>query len=137
MGAGQVPYDHDLLRQASSLLRRLPAMESKQFKEEYLTVQACCKAVHLQGMRLCVLTAANGYLRTLVETIISVTRQVASFVVMYEGEITRLWTVLQEYSDAMLSLMMSTVTKGLYNVNEMVDKFTLAYDRLGRRRNPI
>ena len=38
MGAGQVPYDHDLLRQASSLLRRLPAMESKQFKEEYLTV---------------------------------------------------------------------------------------------------
>ena len=88
-------------------------------------------------MRLCVLTAANGYLHTLVETIIPVTRQVASFVVMYEGEITRLWTVLQEYSDAMLSLMMSTVTKGLYNVNEMVDKFTLAYDRLGRRRNPI
>ena len=44
---------------------------------------------------------------------------------------------LQEYSDAMLSLMMSTITKGLYNVNEMVDKFNLAYDKLGRRRTPM
>ena len=41
---------------------------------------------------------------------------------------------LQEYSDAMLSLMMSTITKGLYNVNELVDKFNAAYDKLGRRR---
>ncbi|DBA83566.1 TPA: hypothetical protein ACH3X2_006482 [Trebouxia sp. C0005] len=79
MQDGQVPYDHALLRQASSLLRRLPAMDSKQFKEEYI----------------------------------------------------------MEYSDAMLSLMMSTITKGLYNVNEMVDKFNMAYDKLGRRRNPI
>jgi hypothetical protein len=46
-------------------------------------------------------------------------------------------TCVQEYSDAMLSLMMSTITKGLYNVNEMVDKFNMAYDKLGRRRNPI
>ena len=44
---------------------------------------------------------------------------------------------LQEYSDAMLSLMMSTITKGLYNVNEMVDKFNMAYDKLGRRRTPL
>ncbi len=36
--AGLVPYDHALLRQASSLLRRLPAMDSKQFKEEYIMV---------------------------------------------------------------------------------------------------
>ncbi|DBB04951.1 TPA: hypothetical protein ACH3X3_010232 [Trebouxia sp. C0006] len=79
MQDGLVPYDHALLRQASSLLRRLPAMDSKQFKEEYIV----------------------------------------------------------EYSDAMLSLMMSTITKGLYNVNEMVDKFNMAYDKLGRRRNPI
>ena len=33
--------------------------------------------------------------------------------------------------------MMSTVTKGLYNVNEVVDKFNMAYDRLGRRRPPM
>ncbi|KAL3161406.1 hypothetical protein ABBQ32_010296 [Trebouxia sp. C0010 RCD-2024] len=79
MQNGQVPHDHALLRQASSLLRSLPAMESKQFKQEYI----------------------------------------------------------MEYSDAMLSLMMSTVTKGLYNVNEVVDKFNMAYDRLGRRRTPM
>ena len=36
--AGQVPHDHALLRQASSLLRSLPAMESKQFKQEYIMV---------------------------------------------------------------------------------------------------
>ena len=36
--AGLVPYDHALLRQASSLLRRLPAMDCKQFKEEYIMV---------------------------------------------------------------------------------------------------
>lgn len=44
---------------------------------------------------------------------------------------------LQEYSDAMLSFMMSTITKGLYNVNDMVDKYNVAYDKLGRRRNPM
>lgn len=44
---------------------------------------------------------------------------------------------LQEYSDAMLSLMMSTITKGLYSVNDMVDKYNVAYDRLGRRRTPM
>ena len=37
--AGQLPYDHALLRQASSLLRRLPAMDSTQFKEQYITVR--------------------------------------------------------------------------------------------------
>lgn len=35
----------------------------------------------------------------------------------------------------MLSFMMSTITKGLYNVNDMVDKYNVAYDKLGRRRN--
>ena len=44
---------------------------------------------------------------------------------------------LQEYSDAMLSLMMSTITKGLYSVNDMVDKYNVAYDKLGRRRTPM
>ena len=44
---------------------------------------------------------------------------------------------LQEYSDAMLSLMMSTITKGLYSVNDMVDKYNVAYDKLGRRRTPL
>ena len=38
--AGQAPYDHALLRQTSSLLRSLPAMESKQFKQEYIMVCA-------------------------------------------------------------------------------------------------
>ena len=48
-----------------------------------------------------------------------------------------IWAVLQEYSDAMLSLMMSSITKGLHSVNEMVDKFNMAYDKLGRRRPPM
>mmetsp|Transcript_3729 Transcript_3729/g.13352 ORF Transcript_3729/g.13352 Transcript_3729/m.13352 type:complete len:331 (-) Transcript_3729:984-1976(-) len=35
--AGQLPYDHALLRDISSLTRRLPAMNSDQFQQDFLT----------------------------------------------------------------------------------------------------
>ena len=44
---------------------------------------------------------------------------------------------MQEHSDAMLSLLMSTITKGLHNVNELTDKYNTAYNKLGRRRNVV
>jgi hypothetical protein len=34
---GELPIDHSLLRQVSSLVRRLPAIDSAQFQEEFLT----------------------------------------------------------------------------------------------------
>ncbi|XP_020083308.1 COP9 signalosome complex subunit 6a [Ananas comosus] len=37
MQRGEIPCDNSLLRQVSSLLRRLPAMESEKFQDEFLT----------------------------------------------------------------------------------------------------
>lgn len=34
---GELPLDHSLLRQVSSLVRRLPAIDSAHFREEFLT----------------------------------------------------------------------------------------------------
>lgn len=79
MEAGYVPYDHALLRQTSSLLQRLPAMNTQRFQDEYT----------------------------------------------------------REHSDAMLSLLMSTITKGLHNVNEITEKYNVAYNKIGRRRNVL
>ncbi|XP_020266655.1 COP9 signalosome complex subunit 6a, partial [Asparagus officinalis] len=36
MQRGDIPLDHSLLRQVSSLLRRLPAMESEKFQDDFL-----------------------------------------------------------------------------------------------------
>ena len=37
-GTGEVPYDYSLLREVSSLLRRLPAVDSSKFQENFLMV---------------------------------------------------------------------------------------------------
>ena len=36
--AGELPLDHDLVRQAAGLIKRLPAVDSPQFGEDYATV---------------------------------------------------------------------------------------------------
>ena len=41
---------------------------------------------------------------------------------------------LQEYNDAMLTVFMSSLTKGVQGINEVVDKHTIAYERSSRRR---
>lgn len=38
MPAGALPYDHQLVRQAAALVRRLPVLDTPQFHEDYLTV---------------------------------------------------------------------------------------------------
>jgi hypothetical protein len=38
---------------------------------------------------------------------------------------------LQETSDSMLALYLSTITKGIASINDVVDKVQLAYDRPG------
>jgi hypothetical protein len=35
--AGALPYDHQLVRQAATLVRRLPVLDTPQFHEDYLT----------------------------------------------------------------------------------------------------
>jgi COP9 signalosome complex subunit 6 len=35
---GEAPYDHSLLRQVSSLIRRLPAIDSSRFQDDFLMV---------------------------------------------------------------------------------------------------
>ena len=41
---------------------------------------------------------------------------------------------VQEYNDAMLTVFMSSLTKGVQGINEIVDKHTIAYERSSRRR---
>ena len=40
VNAGDIPCENSLLRQVSSLLRRLPAIESEKFQDDFLTVSA-------------------------------------------------------------------------------------------------
>ena len=44
--AGALPYDHQLVRQAATLVRRLPVLDTPQFHEDYLT--ASCKPMSLE-----------------------------------------------------------------------------------------
>lgn len=39
--AGDIPCENSLLRQVSSLLRRLPAIESEKFQDDFLMVSDC------------------------------------------------------------------------------------------------
>jgi COP9 signalosome complex subunit 6 len=72
---GELPIDHSLLRQVSSLVRRLPAIDSAQFQEEFLT----------------------------------------------------------EYNDTLLMTYLAGITKGTSTLNELVEKFNVAYEKHSRR----
>lgn len=74
--SGEVAYPHALLRQISSLVHSLPAMNTAAFNKDYLT----------------------------------------------------------EYNNTLLTIYLSTITKGVYTMNEIVDKFMIAYDKSARRR---
>lgn len=39
--AGELPMDHSLVRQVAGLVQRLPAVDSPQFRQDYLTVSHC------------------------------------------------------------------------------------------------
>ena len=43
---------------------------------------------------------------------------------------------VQEYNDAMLTVFLSSITKGTQNVLEVVDKYCVTYDKSQRRRGP-
>eukprot|EP00897_Mesotaenium_endlicherianum_P004806 jgi/Mesen1/4353/ME000022S03643 len=73
--SGNVPYDHSLLRQVSSLVRRLPTIDSPKFQEDFLT----------------------------------------------------------EMNDTLIVTFLASITKGTSSINELVDKFNVAYDKQGRR----
>ncbi|KAL2609792.1 hypothetical protein R1flu_028365 [Riccia fluitans] len=72
---GEVPYEHSLLRQISSLVRRLPAIDSPKFQDDFL----------------------------------------------------------MEYNDTLLMTYLATITKCSSTINELVDKFNVAYDKQSRR----
>ncbi|XP_054798867.1 COP9 signalosome complex subunit 6a-like [Prosopis cineraria] len=75
MQKGDVPCDNSLLRQVSSLLRRLPAIESGKFQDDFL----------------------------------------------------------MEYNDTLLITYLAMMTNCSSAMNELVDKFNIAYDRHSRR----
>ncbi|PIA63756.1 hypothetical protein AQUCO_00201238v1 [Aquilegia coerulea] len=75
MQKGDIPYDNSLARQVSSLLRRLPAIESGKFQDDFL----------------------------------------------------------MEYNDTLLVTYLAMITNCSSTMNELVDKFNIAYDRQGRR----
>eukprot|EP00850_Spirogloea_muscicola_P014911 SM000110S18918 [mRNA] locus=s110:322120:324920:+ [translate_table: standard] len=72
---GDVPHQRSLLRQIASLVQKLPAIDSSQFQDDFLT----------------------------------------------------------EYNDTLLMTYLASMTKTTSVMNEMVDKFSLAYDKQGRR----
>ncbi|XP_009120144.1 COP9 signalosome complex subunit 6a isoform X1 [Brassica rapa] len=75
MQKGDIPCENSLLRQVSSLLRRLPAMESERFQDNFL----------------------------------------------------------MEYNDKLLVTYLAMITNCTSTMDEMVDKFNIAYDRNARR----
>jgi COP9 signalosome complex subunit 6 len=76
---GLIPPDHGILRQLSSLCNLLPAVDSPEFKEDFL----------------------------------------------------------KEYNDVLLVTYLASITKGTATVNEVVDKFNVAFERHSRRRGYI
>ncbi|KAK9787263.1 hypothetical protein WJX73_001466 [Symbiochloris irregularis] len=76
MAKGELPYDHQLVRQASSLVRRLPAVKSAEFSKDYMT----------------------------------------------------------EYNDALLTVLLASMTKGSQSMLEVVDKYNVAYDYKAKGR---
>ncbi|KAI4374842.1 hypothetical protein MLD38_012789 [Melastoma candidum] len=75
MQKGEIPCENSLLRQVSSLLRRLPAMESRKFQDDFL----------------------------------------------------------MEYNDTVLITYLAMLTNCSSTMNELIDKFNIAYDRHSRR----
>ena len=43
----------------------------------------------------------------------------------------------QDYNDTLLAIYLASMTKGVSAVNEIVDKFTLAYEKSSRRTRPV
>lgn len=76
LSVGEVPFPHAIVRQVSSLVHSLPALDTPAFHKDYLV----------------------------------------------------------EYNDTMATLYLASVTKGVSGLNELVDKFMLAYEKIGRRR---
>eukprot|EP00877_Chromochloris_zofingiensis_P010803 jgi/Chrzof1/5977/Cz16g22120.t1 len=76
ISSGEVPFPHAIVRQVSSLVHSLPALDTPAFHKDYLV----------------------------------------------------------EYNDTMATLYLASVTKGVSGLNELVDKFMLAYEKIGRRR---
>jgi COP9 signalosome complex subunit 6 len=44
MQSGELPFDHEVVRQAAGLTRRLPAVDSLEFGADYTTVGTGCPA---------------------------------------------------------------------------------------------
>jgi cytochrome c556 len=44
LSAGELPFDHEVVRQAAGLTRRLPAVDSLEFGADYTTVGTGCPA---------------------------------------------------------------------------------------------
>lgn len=76
MEAGEIPFDHSLVRKISSLVNSLPALDSPAFHNDYV----------------------------------------------------------MSYSDTLLTIYLSSMTKGLHTLNEMVDKSLVAFEGKPRRR---
>ena len=51
--AGELPFDHELVRQAAGLIKRLPAVDSQQFGADYTTVSTVLCGTVLYGTVLC------------------------------------------------------------------------------------
>ncbi|KAJ0044506.1 hypothetical protein Pint_03598 [Pistacia integerrima] len=105
MQKGDIPCENSLLRQVSSLLRRLPAIESEKFQDDFLMM---------------VVMSNNDSQHQNLEEDVGCEEPVASVKWM-------------EYNDTLLIAYLAMFTNCASTMNELVDKFNTAYDRHSRR----
>uniref|UniRef100_A0A061R7N5 COP9 signalosome complex subunit 6 n=1 Tax=Tetraselmis sp. GSL018 TaxID=582737 RepID=A0A061R7N5_9CHLO len=79
MKGGEAVYDHAIVRQVVSLSRSLPAIEGKEFQEQFLT----------------------------------------------------------DYNDSLLVIYLASITKGTAVLNDLIDRFNLAFEKGTRRRAAV
>ncbi|KAM7252301.1 hypothetical protein ACFE04_024184 [Oxalis oulophora] len=117
MHKGEIPCENSLLRQVSSLLRRLPAIESEKFQDDFL-------------MFLLIVSTATVAVTTTLEAIgrghwCSSPVRFSQLAAGHVG-----WW---EYNDTSLITYLAMITNCSSTMNEIVDKFNVAYDRHARR----
>jgi hypothetical protein len=150
------PPDHALLRQIASLTRQLPAVDTPNFQQNFLTVRGCpfrtvvgpplAARLDWRLSRGLAGSARFGSRCDWARSLRAVAR--------VEGEMApRAWVGWsdaeergvrgngdtlagrQEYNDAVLMVYLACMTKGASGINELADKFNVAYDKHSRRKN--
>ena len=107
---GKIPLDHDIVRQISSLCRRSPLMNSKAFDEQFAVVSL----YSFPRYRFAVIFFFRSWIRLIMITII-----IMAFLFLL--------FLLKEMDDVLLVAYLTTITRGMDTMNDLIDKFNLGH----------